>query len=119
MNQEQFVNALKRYAADAGAEDTLSQWKLPTGRSPGQKARDQAFWFNGLSKDDKMMVENLAYDAAHSALFGVLCILDGVRRIDPSDDAHFELTRIERGKPQLLSSSHVGASNLDHLHDLL
>jgi len=116
MNSQQFVDALKRLAADSGAEGVLSQWEAPSGRSPGLVALERAKWFNDLSENDRKMVNALAYDAAHATLFGVLCILDGVRRIDPSDEAHFELVRIEQGLAQVLASSSLDA---EILHDLL
>lgn len=116
MDKQQFVDALKLHAANVGAASTLRQWEAPAGRSPGQLALDRSRWFARLSDEDRAMVEVVARDAADAALFGVLCILDGVRRIDPSDEARLELVRIEQGRANLLASSSVDAENL---HDLL
>jgi len=67
MDQQQFVDALKAYAADAAdaaAEGTLSQWQVPSGRFPSQERLDRAAWLNGLSEQDRQMVEDLAGDTA-------------------------------------------------------
>jgi hypothetical protein len=116
MDHQQFVDALKTYAADAAAEDTLKQWKSPSGRFPSPARLDQAAWFNGLSEHDRHMVQALVGETAQAALFGVLCVLDGARRIDPSDDAHLELVRLSDGKSTLLASSDLAAAPL---HELL
>ena len=116
MHNQQFVNALKLHAAKVGADSTLKQWEAPAGRSPGQLALDRSRWFVRLSDEDRAMVESLARGAGDAALFGVLCILDGVRRIDPNDEARLELVGIEQGRDNLLASSSVDAENL---HDLL
>jgi hypothetical protein len=34
-------------------------------------------WFNGLPPSDRSMVAEIARDAAHAAVFDLLCILDG------------------------------------------
>ena len=62
------------------------------------------------------MIQALASDTSRATLFGVLCILDGVRRIDPSDSAHLELARLEEGNSTLLASSDFAAAPL---HELL
>jgi hypothetical protein len=116
MDQQQFVDALKAYAADAAAEDTLGQWKSPSGRFQSQERLDRAAWLNGLSEQDRRMVQELASDTARATLFGVLCILDGSRRIEECEGAHLELFRMEGGHSMLLASSDFEAPPL---HELL
>lgn len=116
MDQQQFVDALKTYAAIAAAEDTLGQWKSPSGRFPSQERLDQATWFNALSEQDRRMVQTLVGDTALATLFGVLCILDGSRQIERCEEAHLELARIEGGRSTLLASSDFAAAPL---HELL
>jgi hypothetical protein len=116
MDQQQFVDALKAHAADAAAEDTLDQWKSPSGRFPSQARLDRAAWLNGLSEQDRRMVKDLAGDTACATLFGVLCILDGSRRIEECERAHLELVRMEGGRSTLLASSDFAAAPL---HELL
>jgi hypothetical protein len=116
MDQQQFVDALKAHAADAAAEDTLEQWKSPSGRFPSQVRLDQTAWFNGLSEQDRRMAQDLVCETARATLFGVLCILDGARRIDPSNEAHLELARVNDGNSTLLASSDFAVAPL---HELL
>jgi hypothetical protein len=117
MDKQQFVNALRLHAATMGADSTLRQWEAPAGRSPGQLALDRSRWFTGLADDDRAMVAALAHDAADAALFGVLCILDGARRVDPSNNVRYELARIkDGGTTHLLASTSIDTENL---HDLI
>jgi hypothetical protein len=46
-------------------------------------------WFTDLAGDDQRFVLEVARDAAHAAVFGLLCVLDGVRAID--DPPHEQL----------------------------
>ena len=116
MDQQQFVDALKAHAADAAAEDTLGQWKSPSGRSPTQARLEKSAWLNALSDDNRRMVEMLVADTARATLLGVLCILDGSRQIERCKDAHLELARVEGGRSTLLASSDYAAAPL---HELL
>jgi len=116
MDQQQFVDALKAHAADAAAEDTIGQWQSPSGRFPSQERLGRAAWLNSLSEQDRRMVQELATEAARATLFGVLCILDGSRRVEEGDGAHFELSRMENGRSTLLASSDFEAPPL---HELL
>jgi hypothetical protein len=116
MDQQQFVDALNAHAAVAGAKDTLSQWESPRGRLQSQDKRTQAAWFNGLSIEDRRMVEALVADATRATLFGVLCILDGSRSIEPPGQAHLELKRVEGDRAALLASSNLRVAPL---HELL
>src|SRR4051812_22674115 len=79
---------------------------------PSQERLEQASWFNALAEQDRQMVRTLVGDAARATLFGVLCILDGSRPIEPSDAAHFELARIESDRSILLASSDFAAAPL-------
>lgn len=105
MDQQKFVDALKVHAADAAVEGVLAQWTSPSGRSPDQTRLRQSAWFNGISHEDRHMVETLVAETARATLFGVMCILDGARVIETPAAAHLELTSIEDGQATLLAST--------------
>jgi hypothetical protein len=117
MDQQQFVDALKAQAAVAAVEDTVSQCLSPRGRRPSQEWQDRSAWFNALSAEDQEMVIGLAREVAEATLFGVLCILDGSRRIE-TGNAHIQLARVEGGCATLLASSDL-AHKTGNLHELL
>jgi hypothetical protein len=50
----------------------------PAGRGPHPRGIAFSLWFNQLTADDQQMVVECVRDAAHAAVFGLLCVLDGV-----------------------------------------
>jgi hypothetical protein len=117
MNQDQFVEALRVYAADAAVHGVLSQWTSPSGRFPSKERLDRSAWFNSLPEDHRTMVQDLVADTARATLFGVLCILDGARRVVVGEE-HFELRVVDDGGNSLLSSS-APEQPVSALHELL
>src|SRR5262245_22583207 len=61
----------------------------PPGRGPHPRGSALNLWFRRLPGPDQQMVMECVRDAAHSAVFGLLCVLDGVRVID--DPPHVDL----------------------------
>ena len=82
MNPEEFVAAIKLVVLDAAVRDAQSVLVSPPGRRPAAGLVRASEWFLGLSDEDRSMVMEVARDAAHGAVFGMLAVLDGVRTID-------------------------------------
>lgn len=115
MSPEEFVEAVRTQVRDAAASDVIRQLEKPSGRRPTEELRRLSEWFSRLSDADKEAVAGVARMASHHAVFGLLCVLDGVRAIeDKADKGTLRLTYSKDGETQLLSPSD---SNL--LHDLL
>jgi hypothetical protein len=71
-------------------------------------------WYASLEDRDRAMVVEVIRDAAHSAIFGVLCMLDGVRVADNPPHAELALTATAPdGETTVLASS----MNQIDLHD--
>jgi hypothetical protein len=90
---EEFVAALKTQVFDStidGIERALSSG--PPGRRPSERSQAMHDWYVQLSPQDQDMVVEVARNAAHSALFGMLCVLDGVRVIGNPPHDRLELT---------------------------
>ena len=63
-------------------------------------------WYTRLSEPDRKMVAEVIRDAAHSAVFGVLCMLDGARAADNPPHAELTLTAAAAdGSTTVLASS--------------
>lgn len=116
MTQDEFVDALRQYARDAAAKQTLAAISNPPGRRPAADLVALAQWLNALPPDDADAVRRVADLVAHSAVFGVLAILDGARAIEPPGaKGTFELVHIS---PQGVRST-LASPSLSSLHDLL
>lgn len=115
MNSETFVSAVKRVVEDAAAEDCIRLYcSGPPGHRPSPTLVELSAWFCALSDSDRAMVARVARDVSRSALFGFLCVLDGVRAVEglgPKGD--FELWFVKDGRRQLLNPA-----SGEMLHDI-
>ena len=115
MNQEQFVEALRSEVLEASVAGVLGQLRQPAGRRPSEELRRLSAWFNALSDSDKVAVEDVARLVSHAAVFGLLCVLDGVRAIEDEPDQGSFLVVYRRGESEVP----LNGPGQDLLHDLL
>jgi len=116
MTPSDFVDALKTEVRDAAAADTIAQIRTPSGRRPPEAIRKLSAWFNQLSESDQQAVAEVACMTAHSAVFGFLCVLDGVRVIENGErKGELELNYVRADA----ASVRLNPSSGELLHDLL
>ena len=116
MNAQDFVAAIRSVVMDASVKDAVSVVQRPPGRRPAVELVELSAWFNGLSDADRAMVTRMLSMVARGAVFGLFAVLDGARKIDPSEGAqdHFELRHVH-GKSEDVLSGPRG----ELLHELL
>jgi hypothetical protein len=74
----------------------------PPGRRPRAELLEQSAWYNSLQDDQKRILSSIILDVADRAVFGFLCVLDGVRAIDDNaDKGRLELRYIKNGSTLL------------------
>ncbi|MGH3157830.1 MAG: hypothetical protein ACRDNF_14805 [Streptosporangiaceae bacterium] len=111
---EQFAAGLKVAAFDAAVRGTMKHLEqgLP-GRGPHPRGQALTRWYSNLAADDRQMVFESVRDAAHAAVFHLLCVLDGVAIVDDPPHERLELTATdERGNVTVLAA----ADNPAELH---
>jgi hypothetical protein len=114
MTPEFFVESLERHCRDGAVEDCIANFMNPPGRKPAEALVRLSNWFKSLSEDDQAMVALAMRESADATLFGVLCVIDGVRVIeDEPEKSEFELSASRHGIRSVISP------NASHLHDLL
>src|SRR5262249_53457570 len=94
MNGEQFVEAIKLYVRDSSVENQLASLADPPGRRPPEALKRRSEWYRGLSVDQQEFVKTIVVDAVNSGIFGLLCVIDGVRVVD-DEKGKFELRYLE------------------------
>jgi hypothetical protein len=93
MEAEYFVKALQTECRDSAVKGCVEIFTSPPGRKPDQSLVEISKWFNALPESDREMVTRAMFEAADSTLFGILCVLDGVRSIEPAGiKTNFQLT---------------------------
>jgi hypothetical protein len=98
MTPEYFVDALKTHCRDAAVEDCASLLERPPGRRPEADLIALSKWFKSLPDNDRRAVLSAMRMAADATLFGVFCVMDGVRVVeDGPEKSDFRLTATRAG----------------------
>lgn len=113
MKPDDFVRALKSQCSDSAVLGCLSNFAKPPGRSPATELVQISKWFHTLSEEDRSLLRLALQQVADATLFGVLCVVDGVRVIeDSTEKSAFILTANRAGAVSQISPSGT------FLHDL-
>jgi hypothetical protein len=98
MDSRQFVDILRVIVRDSAVSEELSILQRPPGRRPPETLQENSAWFNALDDEQKRILSVVLQDAVNRAVFGILCVLDGVRAIeDDSDKGRLELRYVKNG----------------------
>ncbi len=104
MNSEEFVQAVKKYAGESAVKSVAAELQSPHGRKPLTSLVQDSQWFLQLDETSKARVLSIATMAVDHALFGLFCIVDGVRAVESgSDKGEFIITYRKGGVPQALN----------------
>ena len=115
MTPDDFVNAIRRNVLESAVEEVLANLRQPPGRRPRQDLIELSRWYHALPDQDRELLRMIVKLAAHHAIFGLFCVLDGSRPVeDFQSDGAFELIfRRDTSGSSLLAPSGVS------LHELL
>jgi hypothetical protein len=117
LDARQFVSLVGSAVRNPALQGTFDTLQLPPGRKPAADLLQLAQWFRGLPEADRQMTARLLAHAVDSALFGVMCLLDGVRSVNPRPGVSQRLwlhAELEHGRRRLLNNP-TGAN--PELHD--
>jgi hypothetical protein len=82
MTKEEFVEVVKLQASDSAVSGTIKTLTRPAGRNPAERLVRLSRWYKLLSNCDQEMLGEALREAAETAVFGLLCVLDGVRALE-------------------------------------
>ena len=113
MNSRDFVRALRIAVRRPSIAGTLAAAADPPVRRPTSDAISRSKWLNSLDEGERVHVESVVTEAVDSAIFGLLCVIDGVRAVEPpGPKGRFELWHIGQDKVLLNGTDRA------HLHDI-
>ena len=118
MNQNTFVDSLKSVVLDGLSSELAQSWQDPPGRFRSEERLRRFEWLTKMSASDRELLEAFGSDVARAAIFGVLAVLDGARKIEDASTGHLELRHVQEGGARLLASSDPEMLVLP-LHELL
>lgn len=120
MNREEFVEAVYKYVAQNASTEAIEVLKNPVGRQPSKEETLRSEKYKNLSDEAKEMCDWVAKDSVDSALFGLFCVLDGVRNINATiADSRLRLTLEVRDETFILADNteQLGAPDLHDLYN--
>jgi hypothetical protein len=104
MTVEEFVEGVRVAVHEAAVSGTESSLQDPPGRRPSPKDVELSRWYRGLSVEDCARVNSVIRHSVHSAVFGFLCVLDGVRAIEAESKGRLELVYVKDNDRRVLNS---------------
>lgn len=115
MNAQEFVDSIKLVVAEGAVESVKTTLHKPPGRNPEFFLKELSEWYNNKNDDDKLKILEVIRLSVESSVFGFLCVLDGVRAIEETQDKGQLVLYFEKnGQQELLNDP-----SRDFLHDLL
>ena len=98
MDVTKFVDAIRLVVEQPAVKECVESYDDPPGRKPSDELTELSQWYKSLGGTDKEMLEKALQDAVRGSLFGIFCVLDGVRVIeDPEDRGELELSYVKNG----------------------
>jgi hypothetical protein len=115
MDTREFIDAVRIGVRDHGASGIMELLQSPPGRRPAEDLQAQSRWYHSLDEEGKRILSSIVLRAVDHAVFGFLCVIDGVRVIeDKPDKGELELWYVGAGNERVLLNPPEG----DFLHDL-
>jgi hypothetical protein len=115
VNADVFVDRIFQVVRESAISGTRTWLERPPGRAPQEKLVELSEWYNALDSTDRQRVMEVVTEAVDDAVFGFLCVLDGVRSIQDRirSGERLELKVIGPGGESLLNDSAAD----EFLHD--
>jgi hypothetical protein len=114
MNKDTLVQKIKESLLDRGTKDLMVLYKNPPGRKPSQKLIRISQWLSTLKEEDQEIVRMVINDSIQSTIFGLFCILDGVRFLENEEEkTQFELYALLNSQRSLINKP-----DAEPLHDI-
>jgi hypothetical protein len=83
LTAQRFVELVIDHVRVPAVEGSAAIMKEPPERAPRPDLVELSRWFNDLPESDQAFVVRAMTMAADNSLFGILCMLDGVRSVNP------------------------------------
>ena len=114
MTPEDFISALKAAVHDSAIHGIRETLEHPAGRKPTASDVELSDWYHALARTEKEKVMRVVQRAVHASVFGFLCVLDGVRAIEDSQQkGELQLYYVRDGARTLLNQAQE-----ECLHDI-
>lgn len=113
MDSKYFVEILRKVVQERSVESVLQNLEQPPGRQPPLELKELSAFYARLNEDDRAVLKKVLHHATEMTFFGFLCVLDGVRAIENSEDKGTLELWYRKGEQTIL----LNDPDEDFLHD--
>ena len=114
ITNEDFVNSIKEVVVETAFNSVKENLFRPPGKSPALRLIKMSEWYNKLNDSEKNILFQIIQESVDTAVFGFLCVLDGVRSFENENKGELKLY-YEKGNEKIL----LNDKNSEYLHNLL
>jgi hypothetical protein len=114
MDSRAFVDVLKKVVEESSIEGVIQILENPPGRKPNPQMVKRSEWYKCLSIKDKEMVMQIVSEAVSHSMFGIFCVLDGVRVIEDAENRGELKLYYENNNSKIL----LNDPDKEYLHDI-
>ena len=114
MDAQEFIDAIRLVVVNATVDGIRSTLNQPPGRKPAKELTELSDWYHSLENKDKDMITRVIKETTYMAVFGFLCVLDGVTAIGGTGDKGELLLHFKKNG----NSNLINDPDKEYLHDL-
>ena len=114
MDKEEFIKLIKSEVSESAIESIVENLIDPPGRKPSPELVAQSEFYKSLSSENQEVINKIVSEAVHEAVFGFLCVVDGVRSISKAGEtSNLKLYHANNEQNTLLNTEQE-----EYLHDI-
>jgi hypothetical protein len=114
MDKNGFIKAIKTAVRDGSISGVVEDLLNPPIRNPNHKLVNLSKWYISLDQDSKDRIKQIVEMSVDDAIFGIMCVLDGVRSIEDYGQKGDLKLEYQKGEKIVL----LNDPNEESLHDL-
>ena len=114
MDSNEFVESIKIGVEQSTFDGLKSILENPPGRSPSKELVGLSDWYKSLHIADKENLHEIIKLAAQHSVFGMLCVIDGVRQIESTYDKGELVLEFHKNGEKI----RLNDPNGEYLHDI-
>jgi hypothetical protein len=115
MTQKYFIEIVRRVVQQQAVSDILENLENPPGRQPPERIKKLSLFYKQLDKDQQANLKDILNEATEMTLFGMFCVIDGVRSIESGESKGALELWYRKGETTILLNNIED----DFLHDLM
>jgi hypothetical protein len=86
MSPKYFVEILRKVVQEQSVNDMIESISTPVGNKPTSENVQFIDFFNSLNENQIYILKKILHNTSEMTLFGLFCVLDGVRVIESGED---------------------------------